>query len=55
VVVLLRVESSRQHVAHPNIKRVVFKYLWEIKKNDVDKSQLFECKMYMAVVKCHIK
>jgi hypothetical protein len=21
----------------------------------VDKSQLFECKMYMAVVKCHIK
>jgi hypothetical protein len=43
VVAYLKEEATRQHVAHPNASRNVLKYFWEVKKEDVDKTNLYEC------------
>jgi hypothetical protein len=39
----LKEEAIRQHAAYSNARRVVFKYLWEVKIGDVDRNQLHEC------------
>ncbi len=35
VVTFLR-EATRQHATHPNVRRIVLKYFWEVKKDDLD-------------------
>jgi hypothetical protein len=39
----LKEEAIRQHVAYPNARRIVCKYLWEMKIGDFDKNELHEC------------
>jgi hypothetical protein len=36
VVNFLREKAIKQHVAHPNTRRIVLKYFSEVKKDDVD-------------------
>jgi hypothetical protein len=43
VVIFLGKKFVRQHVVHPNVRKTMPKYFWEVKKNDVDISQLYEC------------
>jgi hypothetical protein len=43
VVTFLKEEATRQHVAHPNVRRIVRKYFSEAMVANVDRSHLFEC------------
>jgi hypothetical protein len=36
VVNFLKEKATREHVAHPNTRRIVLKYFLEVKKDDVD-------------------
>ncbi len=43
MVTYLKEEATRQHYAHPNARKNVLKYFWEVKKKNVDKTDLYEC------------
>jgi hypothetical protein len=43
VVKYLKEEAIRQHAAYLNARRIICKYLWEVKIGDVDKNQFHEC------------
>jgi hypothetical protein len=38
VVVFFKEEAMRQHATHPDVKRIIHKYFWEVKATDVDRS-----------------
>jgi hypothetical protein len=53
VVTFLWKESTKQHATHPNARRTTHKYLWEVKKDDVDRHHLFECHIIHGNCKAH--
>ncbi len=53
VVTFSRKKATRQHVACPNTKRIVLNHFCEVKKDDVDRSQLFECHIIDGSHKTH--
>jgi hypothetical protein len=53
VVAYLKEEATRQHYAHPNARRNLFKYFWEVKKENVDKTHLYECQIIHGNRKAH--
>lgn len=53
VMKFLKVEATRQHVAHPNVKKTVNKYLWEMKKCDIDRSHFYDYQTIHGSHKAH--
>jgi hypothetical protein len=43
VVIFLGAKSNKFHAFHLAARKVVNKYIWEVKEGDIDKAQTFEC------------
>jgi hypothetical protein len=54
VVTYLKEEATRQHYAHLNARRNDLKYFWEVKKKDVDKTNLYDNQTVHGNRKAHL-
>jgi hypothetical protein len=53
MVIYLREKSNKYHASHPTTKKMVHKYIWEVKEGDIDRTRTFDCSTMQGRRKAH--
>jgi len=53
VVTYLKAKSNKYHASHLATRKMVHKYIWEVKEGDIDRARTFDCSIVQGRRKAH--